>query len=268
MPQMTRVSSPHKRTALRKKRRQAPDQTEGQPAHIALPASRQALHPETVLQIQQAVGNRSVQQLMSPPQPANDVLQRRPGDQEKIETYLKKFPERANLLTGFDDAMSETDIVGQLIENFFKRRDFTYNFTSSASWGNAGDCTTLAREFIELARDVFGIPMSMKSDTGGFLIPGGRRIVNKDDQLGNIDEGKFWYFAEHTWVEWAGKQIDVLFGQLGVVSHQKGVTVTYDENGMPTYEVGGFKFYHKDGATSQLDGYTSDDGLRQKKPHF
>jgi hypothetical protein len=268
MPHMTRVSSPRKRTVLRKKRRKLSDQTEGQTAHAALPTNRQALNPETVLQMQQAVGNRSVQHLLEPGQSGEPVLQRKEGDQLRIKAFIEKHGDHAHLLAGFNDAMGEAEIVGQLIENFFQRRDFTYNFTSKAALMHSGDCVTLVREFIQIAREVFGIPMNMKSDKGGFLISGGHRIVHKDDVTGNIDDGKSWYFEEHTWAEWEGKPIDVLFGQLGIVSHQKGVATTYDKNGIPIWDAGGFKFYLKEGAASQFDQYTSDPGARQKEIHW
>jgi hypothetical protein len=183
-------------------------------------------------------------------------IQRQEGDQERIKAFLIKHADHAHLLQGFDDGMNETQIVGHLLENFFRRTDFNYNFSSSEAFTHKGDCSVLVKEFIAIAKECFGIEMISHKEERKYFIPIAQKIVHKEEKKGNID-GKRWYFENHVWAIWHGKPIDVLFGQLGLVSHLAGVKERRDL-GEYAYSAGDFVFYVKKGATSEFDRYTSD----------
>ncbi len=220
------------------------------------PASASA---QDVLTAQKRTGNQAVSHLIPAKQPAEPVsIRRKEGDQERITAFLAKHPGHAHLLRGFDDGMTEAAIVGQLLENFFQRTDFNYNFSSRPAFTHEGDCGVLVTEFITIARECFGIEMTSHEEDLKYFIPNAQRIVHKEDKRGNID-GKYWYFDDHVWALWRGMPIDVLFGQMGVVSHLAGVKDNYDSKlGAVTYKAGDFTFYLKQGATSEFDRYTSD----------
>lgn len=176
---------------------------------------------------------------------------------EAMQAFIAKHG-HAHLLQGIDPQMSETEIIGKLIDNFFARRDFTYNFSSVSTFSGKGDCSTLSQEFVQIAKEVFGIEnIQTEGGSAGYFIAGGGRIVHSSDVTGNIDQGAHWYFETHTWVVWNGKPIDVLFGQLGVVGHQPGVKSDY-KDGSVSYTVGNVRFYLKKNAQSEFDRYTSD----------
>ncbi len=180
--------------------------------------------------------------------------------QERIQAFIEKHNDHAHLLEGFEDGMSETQIISKLIENFHNRNDFDYNFSRSSAFTHQGDCGVLVQEFITIAQECFGI-QNIQSEKGnrGYFIPGGGKIVHKDNQTGNIDQGKHWFFEEHVWAVWDGKPIDVLFGQFGIVSHIAGVSDKYDPNeGTVRYTVGNVVFFPKQGSQSTFDRYTTD----------
>lgn len=127
--------------------------------------------------------------------------------------------------------MSELEIVSQLLENFFNRNDFSYNFTNSASWSHKGDCTTLCREFKEICNNIFKIHnVQIESADGGFLSLLPQKIIHNQNVTGNMDNSSRWYFESHTWIVWNGMPIDVLFGQFGIVSHRTNIEQKQDES--------------------------------------
>jgi hypothetical protein len=214
---------------------------------------------QQVLVAQKRAGNQAVSRLLeATPSTGPTTIQRKAGDQDRIRTFLERHPDHAHLLRGFEDSMSEAAIVGQLLENFFQRTDFNYNFSSRPAFTREGDCGVLVVEFITIARECFGIEMTSRREGLKYFIPNAQKIVHKEDKRGNID-GKYWYFDDHVWAIWHGMPIDVLFGQMGVVSHLAGVKDSYDSKlGAVTYKAGDFTFYLKQGATSEFDRYTSD----------
>ncbi len=216
---------------------------------------------QEVLVAQKHAGNQAVSHLLDTPpsaKPVPAVVQRKPGDQDRIRSFVERHPDHAHLLRGFDDGMNEAAIVGQLLENFFQRTDFNYNFSSRSAFTHEGDCGVLVVEFITIARECFGIEMTSQKGDLKYFIPSAQKIVHKEDKRGNID-GKYWYFDDHVWAVWHGMPIDVLFGQMGIVSHLAGVKDNYDSKlGAVTYTAGDFVFYLKQGATSEFDRYTTE----------
>ena len=170
----------------------------------------------------------------------------------------------SHLLNDIDENMNEAAIIGQLIENFFKRSDFEYTFGSSGKFTGKGDCTVLCNEFKNICEKVFQIEgMDIGKGREGYLIVGGGKIVHNKQVTGNIDSGNHWYFDSHTWVIWKGKPIDVLFGQLGIKDHQPGIKDKLEKDGSVKYEGGSFSFWLKDGE-DRFDKYTTIKDLRQR----
>lgn len=238
--------------------------------------------PHTVLQLQRTLGNQAVQRLVNPAQEKNnqsknmpawfnsiassqtsDTVQRREGDEAAADNFRREHADHAHLVKGISNSMMEEGLIGQLIENFFTRTDFNYDFSSKSPFKKSGDCQTLVDEFIATAK-YFGITVTKESGKTGFFIPGGGKIVHSSNVTGNIDNQKHFFFETHTWGVWQGKQIDVLFGQLGVVGHMTPVTNGTDDKGMPTWTAGDFTFYLKHGATTEFDRYTSNPKLKLK----
>jgi hypothetical protein len=272
MASSTRIISPRTRAVLRKSRRKRGDDhelTAGSLGQSHASQGQGAGQAAALLQMQRLYGNRNVSRLLA----QEKAVQRKGGEAEatdasaalaRIEAFAKEHPDHAHLVEGFGKGMNEADIVGRLLENFFKRSDFDYDFSDREPFKHRGDCATLVREFVTLAKAIFGIPMEIKDDEGGFFISGGAKIIHKNHVTGNVDSGKHFYFETHTWAVWRGRPIDVLFGQLGVVSHLKGVKVQYGQDRMPYWDANGFIFYLKHGAADVFDRYSSNFLKRMK----
>lgn len=80
-------------------------------------------------------------------------------------------------------------------------------------------------------------------------------------RAGNIDGSKGWLFDSHTWAVYNGVEFDVLFGQLGAVSHQFA-TETVDGKGRPSWTAGGITFHRAAKETSYHTKYTTDPANR------
>ena len=215
-----------------------------------------------VLALQSVAGNRAARRLLGGTAEAAQrapLVQRAAVSQDAIDAWVAEHG-HGHLLAGFTKGMDETAIVGKLIDNFFSRTDFDYNFSATSPFTGKGDCSVLVREFVTIARDVFGIKnIKSKTEDAGYFIPGGGKIVHSANVTGNIDNGAHWYFESHTWAEWDGKPIDVLFGQLGVVSHMAGVQGDYDPStGSVAYPAGSITFYVKSPQQGLFDRYTTD----------
>ncbi len=193
------------------------------------------------------------------------VIQRLKIDSEKIEGFKEKHTSHGHLLKGLDAAeeLPEEAIIGQLIENFYKRTDFKYTPSSSkALWGSEGDCATLRNEFVAIANECFGIKLTKGSVSGkNILVRGGGKIVDSEGKTGNVDNGKHWFFGSHSWAEWEGRPIDVLFGQLGVVGHEIGKDVD-DGDTYPGCEFTGMVIYRTNGLVPVPETYTTNIKMR------
>lgn len=193
----------------------------------------------------------------------HNIVQRYNYNQDVINDFIKKNG-HGFLFNSMNAQMSELEIVSQLLENFFNRNDFSYNFTNSASWSHKGDCTTLCREFKEICNNIFKIHnVQIESADGGFLSLLPQKIIHNQNVTGNMDNSSRWYFESHTWIVWNGMPIDVLFGQFGIVSHRTNIEQKQDESEQDNffYQCGDFIFYLKQNA-QLFDKYTTNRNLR------
>ncbi|MEH2275719.1 MAG: hypothetical protein V7K40_13270 [Nostoc sp.] len=176
---------------------------------------------------------------------------------ERIAQFQLEKPGYAHLVAGFNNQMNERQVISKLIENFYKRKDFDYNFNYRSRFTGQGDCQTLVDEFIYIAQICFNINMTKQSGEQGYFVPGQKKIVHKEDKTGNVDNGKYWYFETHTWAVWNGEPIDVLFGQNGIVFHKEiGEGQFNTTDGKVTYFADDVVFYLKD-LTSMFDKFTT-----------
>lgn len=191
----------------------------------------------------------------------SNIRQRYSYNQDKIVQFIK-INGHDFLFYKINNQMSELEIVTQLLENFFNRDDFDYNYSNKTPWGHNGDCSTLCKEFVIICNTVFDIQeMQTESSAGGFLSLFSQKIVHNQYVMGNMDNGKRWYFESHTWIVWRGMPIDVLFGQFGVVSHQTNIKTIYDKHDNFFYQCGDIRFYLKKNYQF-FDRYTTNSHLR------
>lgn len=174
--------------------------------------------------------------------------------QEKRNKFESKHKDFAFLLQGFNDKMKDQEIVQLLLNNFKQRKDFKYTGTSKGGWVHEGDCSTLVRQFVNIANECFGINMEVSSrEKGPFFIQGGGKIIHNEDKTGNVDKGTHWRFDDHVWAIWKGKEIDVLFGQIGLKQ-----SVKVDEDKDNTFTVNGTTYYvANDETRTEINAYTS-----------
>ena len=172
---------------------------------------------------------------------------------ERITQFQLERPGYAHLVAGINNQMNERQTISKLVENFYERKDFDYNFSYKTQFTGQGDCQTLVNEFIDIAQTCFNINMTKQSDDQGYFVPEKKKIIHQEDKTGNVDNGSFWYFETHTWAVWNGEPIDVLFGQYGIVFHKK-VQSSGIIDGKLIYSADDV-FYLKD-TTSMFDRYT------------
>jgi hypothetical protein len=200
-------------------------------------------------------------------QPTPEEAKKEPTPQEvKTAEFKEKYKDHAHLWANIDAQAKEPEIIAKLLENFHMRNDFNYNFNRSRAFTHEGDCGTLVEEFITIARECFNITNIEESKGDrGYFIAGGGKIVHKDSKTGNVDDGRHWYFEKHVWALWNGKPIDVLFGQLDVVSHQAGVTGNYDRKEQTVvYKASNIAFYLNKGASTPFQRYTTNPDKKLK----
>ena len=173
---------------------------------------------------------------------------------ERIAQFQLERPGYAHLVAGINNQMNEKQTISKLIENFYERKDFDYNFSYKTQFTGQGDCQTLVDEFIEIAQICFNLNMTKQSDDRGYFVPGQKKIIHQEDKTGNVDNGRSWYFETHTWAVWNGEPIDVLFGQYGIVFHQEVQNNIIDDK--VTYFADDVVFYLKD-SKSMFDRYTT-----------
>lgn len=184
-----------------------------------------------------------------------NVCQNYSYDCNKITQFTNEHG-HSFLFNNINSQMSELEVVAQLLENFFNRSDFNYNYSSKGAWGHEGDCSTLCNEFNIICMEVFNIQnIQIFRANGGFLTLSPQKIIHKQNVTGNMDQGRRWYFESHTWIVWNGMPIDVLFGQFGVVSHQTNIRTVYEDNDDFFYQAGNVHFYLKN--VSLFDRYTT-----------
>lgn len=113
-------------------------------------------------------------------------------------------------------------IVGAVLDYYFTKRPFNYlgGGGKTKMWKGEGDCATLSLEFVALM-SAMGIAANTESigagPTGRIYVPA-QKAIGKSSP-GNITNGDGWMFMGHTYAVVEGKPVDVLYGQMGNVSH-------------------------------------------------
>jgi uncharacterized protein DUF4157 len=129
------------------------------------------------------------------------------------------------LVAGIDAQATASVQLEKLLANFKELGPSIFDYTMASTGSDrflkgtkGGDCNTVVRTFKLIAEDYLGIPVAYKTSkdvgfAGRFTAPQAATI---DRKTGNVDDGGFWLFDNHYWIEAGGKQYDVLFGKFGV----------------------------------------------------
>lgn len=132
------------------------------------------------------------------------------------------------LIKDIDTGAAPEAQIKKLFDNFKEAGathfDYTMANTTVPNWLNGttrgGDCQTVTRAFQTIAESFLGIKVDYKkSDSVGFnpylrfIAPTATTI---DGKTGNVDNGSFWMFDNHYWIEAFGTQYDILFGRIGI----------------------------------------------------
>ena len=111
-----------------------------------------------------------------------------------------------------------------------------------------GDCSTLARAYIKVAKEYLGIDnVKLGYKKGDFFVPHGGKVLDTNQATGNVDNGKHWVFTNHYWVESPIGNIDLLFlGQEVNQSQWINKTNEGKENEIEYRIFGDYKVYDAD----------------------
>ena len=184
----------------------------------------QGLNQDQVLQLQRTLGNEQSTALLQGDEAVEQAAQivnlpyaemTDEARNQRIEAYTRAHHEQAAWLDGIHGGLSEEEALKHLVQNFFERKDFDFNFTENEPFQGKGNCETLLGEFCVVALSALGIKLEQKDLEGFLLIEGGGRIIDKNQKTGNVDHGAHWVFQNHHWLVWRGKPVDVLFGMIG-----------------------------------------------------
>jgi hypothetical protein len=78
-----------------------------------------------------------------------------------------------------------------------------------------GDCSTLAKSFVIIAKEYFGISGIDTNSKGSFGVAGGGLVLDVNGATGNVNDGvndgAHWAFTSHTWVVGPDRDRDMLF---------------------------------------------------------
>ncbi|MEZ5234045.1 MAG: hypothetical protein R2749_15250 [Acidimicrobiales bacterium] len=218
--------------------------TEASEAELDVERSERAPALEPATRRLSAASNTALQR--------SSVLQREPGD--PVEEFNKKVPGHDFLVSALAGVTDPQIAFRNLVSAFFDRKDFTYTTNSKPSWGHAGDCATLAREFVE-AVGFWGVKAELKTFKATVIYVSPRGIVDHSCDNGNIDDGTGgWIFETHTWVSTPYGEADILFGQLGPVDYSVGS----EEDGGMVAVVNGTRYGLTEGAAHYKSRWSSD----------
>ncbi len=156
---------------------------------------------------------------------------------EFYEQYKAK-PVFQNLIKGIELSMSPLEKLDQLLTNFVAIGPTSFNYTMASlsadkflNGGSDGDCNTLVRAFQQIGENYLGIAVeyhhSGEKGFHRFIAPQKQTIDNK---TGNVNNGAFWVFDNHYWIEYGGQTYDVLFGTKGAIDSKSWVEKTGDED--------------------------------------
>lgn len=125
---------------------------------------------------------------------------------------IQQVPIPAALTAGLNGAgmtiPARAQQLFQNINNFPFRYTGSYLPPNAAYQAHQGDCATLARMFLEVAR-VHGIPATEGGLGGQHLVM--PHAIHGRAALGNTEGDTHWYFNYHSWVDVQGTPYDLLF---------------------------------------------------------
>jgi hypothetical protein len=197
---------------VRERVREAAERREVEPSTET--AAPPGLTPTGILALQRTAGNQAVRRLLA----------RKPAaSRERMESFRSAHDKGIvpNLLAGLDPGKPDAAVLDDLLEAFGKI-GFDYNMSNTetkrflAGDTLSGDCQTLVRSFVEVARglgfdDAQVIP---HKEPFGIFTGGTRTTI--DGKTGNCDGGTKWVFDDHYWAVAGGVEYDVLFGTKGI----------------------------------------------------
>lgn len=140
--------------------------------------------------------------------------------QSPQDTQRKKFLETYSLAAQMLKNIKISENDKENLENLkkeFMNSGFVYTMTATnpekfLQGAKEGDCSTLARAYVKIAQEYFGIKdVKTCSKSGDFFVPNGGEVLDMNKATGNVDNGKHWVFTNHYWVESPIGTIDLLF---------------------------------------------------------
>jgi hypothetical protein len=147
------------------------------------------------------------------------------NDKTNFVSTFGSSPVFQHLVKGIDLSDNPNTNLAKLLTNF---RDVPFNYTMQAKSPDSflkgstteGDCNTLVRTFEKIAQLYLGIrdikyqTSSDRGFTSRFSAPLKQTVGTP--KTGNVNNGAFWVFENHYWIEYGGQVYDVLFATLGL----------------------------------------------------
>ncbi|MEH2247658.1 hypothetical protein [Nostoc sp.] len=141
----------------------------------------------------------------------------RQSDEQNRKKFLEDYPLAAKMLKNIDIGENEKKNLETLKKEFMNSGFvYTMNATHEDRFLNntkkEGDCSTLARAYVKIAKEYLGIDnVKIGCKSGDFFVPNGGKVLDMNNTTGNVDNGKHWVFTKHYWVESPIGNIDLLF---------------------------------------------------------
>ncbi|WP_110988610.1 hypothetical protein [Acaryochloris thomasi] len=187
-----------------------------------------------------------------------------PDTSAEREKFLQDYPVAAKMVEQINETDPQKSL--QALKEAFLKSGFTYSMAATAPEAflkgrKDGDCSTLARAYVKIAHEYFGIEnLEVCSKTKDFFVPGGGKVLDQNNATGNVDGGKHWVFTSHYWVDSPIGSIDLLF--LGKAANESAWIDQTDEGGVDEIgyrEFGKYRVYEaKYTGSSIADRYATD----------
>ncbi len=162
--------------------------------------------------------------LNAPTQKQSNPIQNELDKKEQRKQFLKDYPLAAKMVKNIKIGENDKKSLETLTKEFINS-GFVYTMaptnpdTFLKGTKKEGDCSTLAKAYIKVAKEYLGIDnVKLGYKKGDFFVPHGGKVLDTNQATGNVDNGKHWVFANHYWVESPIGNIDLLF--LGQVVNQ------------------------------------------------
>jgi hypothetical protein len=175
------------------------------------------------------------------------------------DKFLKDYPEAAKMLKSIKIGENDKESLETLKKEFMKS-GFTYSMAPKSpdkflSGAKEGDCSTLAKAYVKIAKEYLGIEnVKIGYKSGDFFVPNGGKVLDQNNATGNVDNGQHWVFTNHYWVQSPIGTIDLLFlGQ--EVNQSKWIDKTGEgnEDGIEYRTFGDYKVYDSNFMSANLE---------------